>query len=126
MKRKYFLYVLLVTFIILAVSSQAEQFKYDAHGKRDPFIPLIGQDKLSNRSMALSEISSVEDIVLEGIAVQTTGSKTALMNGELVKENFRSGEIEVKKITKNSVLIIMSGKEYTIYLPEQGGQKSEQ
>ncbi|MFA6321032.1 MAG: hypothetical protein WCY36_04155 [Candidatus Omnitrophota bacterium] len=125
MVRKIFLHGLLIIIIAFAAHSWAEQFKYDSRGKRDPFVPLIGQDKLSNRSIPLSEISSVEDIVLEGIAAQTTGARTALVNGELVKEKFKAGEIEVKKITKNSILIIMGGKEYTIYLPEQGGQKSD-
>ena len=45
------------------------------------------------------------------------------MNGELVKENFKVGEVEIKKITKDSVLLAIGGKEYTIKLPEEGGQK---
>ena len=125
MKRAGLLLISFVMLIALANYLLAEQFRYDSRGKRDPFVPLVGQDKSSNRSIPLSEVSSVEDIFLEGIAGQTTGARTAIMNGELVKEKFKAGEVEVKKITKNSVLITMGGKEYTINLPEQGGRKSE-
>ncbi|MDD5428101.1 MAG: hypothetical protein PHI58_02565 [Candidatus Omnitrophica bacterium] len=125
MKKKIFFAVLVLMSAAIAGLLTAEQFKYDARGKRDPFVPLIGQDKSSAGSMPLAEISSIDEIVLEGIAGEAAGKRTAIMNGELVKENSRYGDIVVKKITKDSVLITVSGKEYTVNLPEEGGRKSE-
>ena len=110
--------------LVIAASAQAEQFRYDSHGKRDPLMPLIGQEK-SKGSIAFYEIASIDDVKLEGIAAQASGTNTAIINGELVKSGFKAGEVEIKSITKNSVLLTIGGKEYTVKLPEEGGQKSE-
>jgi hypothetical protein len=100
----------------------AETFQYDAHGNRDPLVPLVGQEKPGG-VLSLAEIVSADDIKLEGIAGVVSGRRMAIINGELVKEGFKAGEIEVKSIAKNSVLIAISGREYTINLPEEGGLK---
>ncbi len=115
----------IITFLALLVFPnflRAEQSRYDSHGKRDPMIPLIGQDKPGG-SVGFAEIASIDDIRLEGIAGETTGKRAAIINGELVKENFKSGEVQIGKITKSSVTLTISGKEFTINLPEEGGQK---
>ena len=115
----------IIAFLALLVSPdflKAEQFKYDSHGKRDPLVPLIGQEKPGS-SIGFSEIATIDDVKLEGIAGVTTGNKIAIINGEIVKENFKSGEIQIRTITKNSVTLTISGKEFTINLPEEGGQK---
>jgi len=109
---------LAMTMLIITVSSAAETFRYDPHGKRDPFIPLIGQDRPS-ASVAFSEIASRDDVRLEGIAMRESGMRTAIINGEIVKEGFKAGEVEVRKINKDSVVISISGKEYTVKLYEE-------
>ena len=117
--------LLIIAFLFLLVSPdflKAEQLRYDSHGRRDPLVPLIGQDKPGG-SVAFSDIGSVDDVKLEGIAGEITGNKTAIINGELVKEGFKSGEICIRKITKSSVTLTISGKEFTINLPEEGGPK---
>ena len=105
-----------IPFFSAAVLKAAEPFRYDPHGKRDPLVPLIGQDKGMGRTIAFSEIVSVDDVHLEGIAGLVSGNKTAIINGELVKENFKAGEVQVKKITKNSLRIrkiqICMGKKF--------------
>lgn len=100
-----------------------EAFKYDPHGKRDPFVPLIGQE----RAMAarFTSIVSIEDVKLEGIATGAKGKKSAIINGELVYEGYKAGDVEIKKITDKSVTLLISGKEYTVELPEEGGSKGE-
>ena len=120
--------LLIIVFLLLSGSTdflKAEQFRYDPHGKRDPMVPLIGQEK-PNGSVEFSDIVSIDDVRLEGIAGENSGNKTAIINGELVKENFKAGEVQVKKIRKNSVTLTISGKEFTVNLPEEGGQKSDQ
>ncbi|MDO8525559.1 MAG: hypothetical protein Q7S07_03625 [Candidatus Omnitrophota bacterium] len=125
MKRPCFtltLFALAIAGSAIAPYSPAEQFQYESRGKRDPMIPLIGREKPSG-AVQFSEIATAGDVSLEGIVASTSGSSMAIINGELVKEGFRAGEVEIKKITKNSVTLAISGKEYTIPLPEQGGQK---
>ncbi len=110
---------------IAAISfAAAEQCKYESHGRRDPFVPLVGSEKAS--AGRLEEITSADDLKLEGIATDATGGKTAILNGEIVKVGQKRGLIEIKKITDNTVEILMNGKKYSIKLYEEGGQKSEQ
>ncbi|MDD5437295.1 MAG: hypothetical protein PHX20_07110 [Candidatus Omnitrophica bacterium] len=123
MVRKRLLALLIPLMFIPAVSLGAEGFRYDAHGKRDPMVPLIGQEKAAGAMIPISEAVSIDDLRLEGIVAQASGHSMAVMNGELVKENFKAGEVEIKKILKKSVVLTISGKEYTVNLPEEGGQK---
>ena len=121
--------ILLITaFLVLLVSPnflKAEQFRYDSHGKRDPLVPLIGASEKPGGAVGFSEIVSIDDVRLEGIAGETTGRIAAIINGELVRENFKSGEVQIIKITRNSVTLTISGKEFIVNLPEEGGKKSD-
>ena len=121
------IFLIIVFFALLGSPDflKAEQPRYDPHGKPDPMVPLGGKEKQGG-AMSFSEIVSIDDVRLEGIAGEDSGRRAAIINGELVKENFRSGEIQIKKITKNSVTLTISGKEFTVNLPEEGGKKSDQ
>jgi hypothetical protein len=115
--------LLLIIFAVVAnVCYCEEQFKYDPRGKRDPMVPLIGKDK--PMILKLENITSVEDVRLEGIADGPKG-RVAVLNGELVRVDDRFGEVVIKDITKRAVTVIIEGKEYTINLPEEGGFKSD-
>ena len=115
--------VLLAVSIVFVSFAAADVFQYESHGHRDPFIPLIGQDK--NSVGKLSEVTSVEDLRLEGIAVEANRTRTAIINGEMLKVGQKVGFIEVKSMTATMVVIVMGGKEYTLKLSEEGGPKSE-
>jgi hypothetical protein len=113
----------LASFLVCATEiSRAADFRYDSRGKRDPFVPLIGMDRPAVTK--LEDIASIDDIRLEGIA--SGGGKTvAILNGEALKEGDRAGDVELKKIGKKQVTILIGGKPYDVYLPgEEGGSKS--
>jgi hypothetical protein len=95
---------------------------YESNGRRDPFFPLIGQEK-GDRPGGLEEIISVEDILLEGVAIGPSGKSIAILNGEMVKENDKFGLIQIKKILKNTVELSVEGKDYTLSLQEEKGTK---
>ena len=119
-------YLSAVVFILIIFSAAplvtAEDFQYESRGKRDPFVPLVGMDRPTVTS--LEDITSADDIKLEGIAAGADGKQMAIMNGEVLKENDKVGEIELKKIGKKSITILIGGKAYEIYLPgEEGGVK---
>lgn len=101
----------------------AQSFKYESHGKRDPFAPLIGQDKGSVGKLV--DITSAEDLRLEGIASGPGGKNTAILNGEMVKAGQKIGEVTIKNITADAVEILMGDKTYSLKLSEEGGSKSE-
>lgn len=101
------------------VESQGHQ--YEPRGKRDPFVPLIGQGKAS-AMVGLEDVASISDVKLEGIAVNAKGKRVAVLNGELLKEGDGRGIIKVLKITTKSATLIVGGKEYNIMLSgEEGG-----
>lgn len=98
-----------------------ETFTYSSRGKRDPFVPLIGHDK--GASIRLINVTSIEEVKLEGIAAGARGEKTAIINGEIFRENSRAGEVEIKKITDKNITLLMSGRIYVITLQEGGDKK---
>lgn len=107
--------------IAFSENTAGGEFRYESRGKRDPFVPLIGIDRPAISK--LEEITSPADIRLEGIASGAGGRLVAMLNGEIVKEGQRFGEIEIQKITKESVTIGMSRSVYTKVLGEEGGKK---
>ena len=119
MKRMLFLAV--VISMIVSCYAYCESSKYESRGKRDPFAPLIGQDKA--QATGLSEVMSAEDIRLEGIAIGAKGKRTAIINGEIIKEGDKAGEVEIKTIDDMFVVLLISGKECKIDLPQEGGPK---
>ena len=119
-------YIFAATFITIVlvyarVVDCEEQFRYDPHAKRDPMVPLIGKDK--PMILKLENITSAEDVRLEGIADGPKG-RVAVLNGELVRVKDRFGEVIIKNIAKRAVTITIEGKEYIINMPEEGGFKS--
>ncbi len=114
--------ILAVTIILLSTvpASAIDAFKYDASGRRDPFIPLVGNEKPANTG--LEDISSLEDVKLEGIALGPKGRNRAIINGEMVKEGDKFGILEIKKITKKEVNILLGGAEHKLSLSEEGGE----
>jgi hypothetical protein len=92
-------------------------FEYESKGKRDPFVPLIGQEKAKKIS-GLVDITSVEDIKIEGIAMGANGKNIAILNGQMVREDDKFGVVQIKKISQNSVQLSIEGKNYTLELPK--------
>ena len=73
----------------------------------------------------LEDVSSVDDVHLEGILIGPKGTRSVVLNGEILKEHSRIGTIEVKAINKKSVNLLIDGREYTLKLFEEGGAKGE-
>ena len=119
---KFFI-IAMVFFMACAYVSYAhcDDFKYESRGKRDPFVPLVGSERPA--VMKLEDIVSIEDVRLEGIAVGAKGDMVAIMNGEMVKERDKFGDVEIKSISKKIVVFLINRTEYTINLSEDGGKK---
>lgn len=93
---------------------------YESRGKRDPFVPLIGQDK-GDHSGGLEGITSIQDLLLEGIAIGSTGKNVAILNGQMVKEKDKFGSLYIKKISKKAIELSIDGKDYTLSLKDEEG-----
>jgi hypothetical protein len=114
------LIILLMLSTGFAIMSRSDNVKYMAAGRRDPFVPLVGADRPVNAG--LENISSVEDLKLEGIAISPNGKSRAIINGEIVKERQVIGSLEIKKISKKEVIILLGGKKHALTLSEEGGK----
>lgn len=118
-------YIILVTAVIAAALLSVlpdPALGYEPKGKRDPFIPLIGQDR-NSRIGGLEGIISVQDVVLEGIAIGPSGKNIAILNGQMVKEKDKFGLLQINKISKKTVELSIDGKIYTLNLKDEEGNK---
>lgn len=120
--------IVCIVALIIAVAAvlpyllSGSAFGYDPEGKRDPFVPLIGQEK-KIRPSGLEEMVAVEDLILEGIAISPSGKNIAILNGRIVKEKDKIGVIQIKKISKKIVELSIDGKDYSLSLREEDGVK---
>ncbi|MDP3804074.1 MAG: hypothetical protein Q8Q87_00820 [Candidatus Omnitrophota bacterium] len=121
MKRIFF--IALIFLLVASAEGSCESYKYEPHGRRDPFVPLIGQDKAA--AAGLADVTSIEEIKLEGIAINANGKRTAIMNGEIVKEGDKTGDVQILKVGHKSVTLLINDKEFKVSLPEEGGSRGE-
>lgn len=115
--------IVLTLLAICAATGWCENSQYESHGKRDPFVPLIGSERPAIGR--LEDVSSYTDVRLEGIASGAGGKIVAILNGQVVKEGDIYGEVQIQKITGKSVIILFNKRPYEISLNEEegGGQK---
>jgi len=116
-------FVLIACICVLAfygycADAASSDFHYDAKGKRDPFVPLIGQERSAAGAVGLETITSPDDLNLEGIATGSGGRQVAIINGQMVKKNDKFGALLIKNVSRNSVNISIEGADYTLTLQE--------
>jgi hypothetical protein len=122
MKRKIVYIIMVMAAAALSYLVPAPVSGYESKGKRDPFVPLVGQDK-GGSSAGLEGIVSVNDVLLEGIAIGPMGKNIAILNGQMVKEKDKFGLLQINKISKKTVELSIDGKVHTLSLQEEKGIK---
>ncbi|MBN1353896.1 MAG: hypothetical protein JW994_04435 [Candidatus Omnitrophica bacterium] len=107
----FFLFIL-----YLPANAQEEAYAYSNQGKRDPFVPLLG---VTTKSLgSLEDVMSIDDVVLQGIATNSSGNYVAVLNNSMVKQGQVVGKVTVKNISPNKVAVILDGTEYTLSIYE--------
>ena len=112
----------LLTVASFLYAQDIDKFIYDSHGKRDPFIPLVG---LPHIRTAVSEIMSIDDVDFQGIARDARGRRIVIINGEMLTKGSELGALKVLKITDNEAIVLIREKKYTLNLYEKGGEESD-
>ena len=101
--------------VICLISSTALAFEvsftYKEDG-RDPFIPLVSKD--GKLMVTYGAINSINDVILEGILFDSEGESVVIMNDLVLKVNDQVGNIKIKEIKKNEVIISFKGKDYIL------------
>jgi hypothetical protein len=121
MSFKQIIFLTIAALVVLAQAAYCESFRYNPHGKRDPFISLIVTNKPA--IPRLSDVISIDDIRLQGIATGARGERSVVINGELMRKNQKIGEVLVKEITSKNVTITVGADTFCLSLPEEGGGK---
>ncbi len=103
-------------FACFVYAQDTAKFVYDRHGKRDPFIPLVG---LPHVRTAVSEILSIDDVDFQGIARDARGRRIVIINGEMLTRGSKLGALKVLKITDDEAIVIIREKKYTLNLYEK-------
>ena len=98
---------------LMASSAFAEtELRYDAGGRRDPFVPLSGE----NNTLVTPTSSGVK---LEGIIYDPEGRSMAILNGKSYQKGETVGDATVVKILKDRVVISVGNEEKTLRLREE-------
>ncbi len=106
------LIIIAIFFISSIVLAQEEiSFIYEEN-VRDPFMPLVSKD--GKLMVTYGAINSINDIILEGILFDAGGESVVVMNDLVLKVNDHVGNIKVKHIKENEVIILFKGEEYTL------------
>jgi len=99
--------VLIICFCLVvgwvgAALAEEEGFRYDDHGRRDPFWRLVtGTGAIVSYEQDI--ISS--DLVLEGIMTGEGGKNIAIINGRIVESLDRIGMFVVQDIQPDAVIL---------------------
>ena len=91
-----------------------EAFIYDSHGRRDPFVPLVGAGIKyipSNLEELAGETSQASNgaFMLNGILWDPNGECIVVINGEICMVNDEIGKYRITAIKEN--MVILSDKE---------------
>ena len=99
---------------ISEAKSREHVFVYNTHGKRDPFIPLISEDKTIMGQAGWSFISSkLPEMKIEGILFDKT-KPLAIINDKIVKVGDNINNCKIVSITREEMVIRYMDKEYSV------------
>ncbi len=104
-KINFYMNVLLCTTLIFCVTGAlfaAEEFVYDSHGRRDPFVPLVSEG--GGFVSDTYGIKSAEDVRLEGIVWEEGKRSMAVINGEIFRAGQSIGELNIVEIQRDGVV----------------------
>ena len=93
--------------------AQDTVFVYNAHGKRDPFSPLVSP---SGAMISYESDLGVSDLSLQGILADKTGKNLAIINDKVVKVSDHIGSYEVETIDSNGVQLRKDDQQFSLKL----------
>ena len=94
----------------LVVAEQHSPKPYDAHGKRDPFVPLVRDGRLVSSAGSPSSVATSSELLLSGILWDPTGRSLALINDTEAKVGDTIGGYRVTEIRPDAVVLVRDGK----------------
>ncbi len=93
--------------------------EYDSGGRRDPFVPLIGVSPKDTARRGVWSVLSVDDVLLQGIVINPDGTRSAVINGEVIKKGEIIDQVLIKSVGENNVIIEINGRTHDLKLYEE-------
>lgn len=116
-----FVYTLGAT-VIFSEALAEETFIYDSMNKRDPFISLLDPSSSTGFRIDFTpptqKVKLPLEITVRGI-LQKDEQRYAIINDDVVREGDNIGEVEIKRIEKDKVILRYGPREFTIYLRKE-------
>lgn len=89
-------------------------FVYNTHGKRDPFIPLISENKTVMAPTGWSFISSkLPELKIEGVLFDNT-KPLVIINDKIIAVGDDISNCKIVSITREEIVIKYMNKEYSV------------
>ena len=116
--RKIFCLIVLFSISTVSFAEEVKLFVYNENGKRDPFWPLVSP---SGTQLSYdSDVTTVTDMTLEGIVVDSRKANLAILNGKIVKAGDQVGFYTVEAIANDHVDLV-KGSEHLVVKLKKGG-----
>ena len=113
--------VFLIVFILFGArilsADELKAFKYEDHGKRDPFWSLVSP---SGTIVNYDNELELSDLALQGVMAGVDGQNLAIINGRILKLNDQIGEYVVTEISKEYVILKKEEQELLLKLKKGG------
>ncbi len=88
----------------------AEEFRYDSHGRRDPFVSPAEAFAVGSHQIGHGELR------LEGVIIDQEGGSYAIVNSQIVKEGELFEGFLLKKIEPNRAFFEKGGEKFDVVL----------
>jgi len=115
------LVICVAMFLALVPAGQSEESlksDYDSEGRRDPFVPLVGVSQKDIVRRGVWNVLSVDDIFLQGIVINPDGTRSAVVNGEVIKEGESIDQVLIKTVGENNIIVEINGRLHELKLYE--------
>jgi hypothetical protein len=97
--------------MIVGIKQSSANFVYNAHGKKDPFSPLVSS---SGALVSYDGDVSAAEMTLEGIILDSSGKNLAIVNGKVVKVLDKVGTYTVEAIANDHVNLVKGEERVTV------------
>jgi len=111
--------------LLFGVFSQAlaqEEFIYDSMGRRDPLIPLLDQKSPTGLRAGFSpprkRVRLPMELKIKGI-LWNGREYFAIINEKVMKKGEALGEVKIKEIEQDRVIVEYTQREFTVFLREE-------
>lgn len=111
-----FIFTAITAFCSQFTVASAEQFVYDSHNRRDPFVPLVGPGSVTSSEQPELQLESIK---LEGVVVDPKGGSFIMVDGEVYDEGHKIGPYVIEKIEEKRVVLKYNTERYELKMSDE-------